>query len=119
MSNKVIRVALVINSEKIAINAGKNDGIKEGLRFQIYELGDEIFDPISNESLGQLELIKGTGKVLNVQDKMSTIQSDMKDQPQKIIKKNPLLGYHTVEEYSPSETVPFDNPKVGDLVRKI
>lgn len=121
MSDKEIRVASIINSEMVVINAGENNGIKEGLRFQIYELGDEIFDPLSNEPLGKLELIKGTGKVVNVQKKMATVKSDMKTQPQKIIRKNPLLGYNTmvVEEYSPSDTISFDNVRIGDLLRRI
>lgn len=61
-----------------SLNVGSNDGISMGDRFLIYTLSEhEILDPETNESLGFLELVKGTGKVIHLQEKMCTIESDM------------------------------------------
>lgn len=77
MSNKIkFRVVHVIDQENIVINAGVNSGIKLGDRFIIYGIGDEIFDVDSKESLGQLELVRGKGVAVHIQDKMCIIRSD-------------------------------------------
>lgn len=122
-------VAKIINSEKIVINRGRNDGIEPGQRFQLYEDGEDIIDPETKESLGCIEIIKGTGKAIHVQDKMTTIASDMKAAPSKTIRRNPssmgtFLGSSIArnfqeEEILPPETIDFEDPKIGDRVRAI
>src|SRR5690606_5047705 len=116
--------------ETFILNRGSKDSIKPGDRFLVFALGDEIFDPETKESLGELELIRGTGKVVHVQDRMATVKSDMKTSPIRTIRKpniggvgglSALIGsmsasYQT-EEYLPPETVPFENIQDGDFVR--
>lgn len=110
---------------KLVINAGTNKNVKIGNRFLVYALSDhEIFDPDTKESLGYLEIVKGTGKVIHVQEKMCTIESDVYEasQPTKIIRtKNPLLaGFGTTEEQTSSrEHVPFDSPEIGNFAKQI
>lgn len=121
--SKKICVARVIDDFKIVLNVGSNDGIKEGDTFLVYSLDKEhIKDPLTGEDLGQLELIKGTGKITHVQSSISTLESNMyKKLKRKYIKSNPLLGLgnHIEEEFSEPEQEPFDSPKIGDLCKKI
>lgn len=118
-------VDIIDNNYKVAINAGSNKGIKLGDRFLIYALSDhEIIDPDTSESLGYLEIVKGTGKVTHIQEKLCTIESDVYEisQPTKIIRsKNPFWGnIGTTEEHtSTREHVPFEEPSVGDFARQI
>ena len=64
-------VARIFSPRHVALSAGTLDGVKEGMVFVIYSLGDPIFDPSTGDSLGQLEIVKGRVKVVNVQDKVS------------------------------------------------
>ncbi|MGJ8657114.1 MAG: hypothetical protein ACSHX6_11745 [Akkermansiaceae bacterium] len=124
-----IKVAAVIDDLTIIINCGAADAIAVGDRFLIYSLGEEITDPDTGDSLGRLEVIKGTGKSVHVQLKMATISSDMKSVASRTIRKNTthsalrtlgMLGGHNVEEeILPSEKVPFEDVVVGDMIRKI
>jgi hypothetical protein len=109
MSNqpKAIRVAHIINDQSLVLNVGKSDGIEVNQRFLIYGLGDEIADPATGESLGRLELVRGTGRVSYVQDAICIVVSDYSKNPFKIVT---VLG---------GEPDPFDNPSVGDFARKI
>ena len=128
----VVKVAKVQDEYCLVLNKGSNDGIKPGQRFLIYSIGEEIIDPDTQKSLGQLEIVKGTGKVTHLQPTMSTIQSDMKSPPSKAIrriKKNDPFGlaglskyYGTdevIEETLPTETVPFENPERNDIAKPI
>ena len=130
MSEVKMRVAKVIDNETFILNKGSKDGIKAGDRFLVYALGDEIFDPETNENLGQLELIRGTGKVIHIQERMATVKSDMKSSPIKTIRKPKIGGLtgvaslvsalqtnYETEEYLPSVTVSFEDIEAGDFVR--
>ena len=69
------RIAQIIDDHRIVINKGHEHGVRVGQRFLILAIGDEIFDPETDESLGQVEVVKGRGKVTHVQEKMSTLQT--------------------------------------------
>ncbi|HCW08231.1 MAG TPA: hypothetical protein DGG95_12795 [Cytophagales bacterium] len=117
-----IRIAKVIDDYKIVINKGSNNGIQVGQRLLVYAIGEEINDPESGESLGQLEIVKGTGVVTHVQEYISTVESDRKSKSFRKIIRKPLLAFQLAGEeeiINPSETIPFDEPKVGDLVKGI
>ena len=64
------KVITKINDYKIVINKGSDDGVTKESRFLVYRLGNELFDPDTNESLGQLELVCGEGKPEHIQEKM-------------------------------------------------
>lgn len=112
-------VASIINKYIIVINRGKEHSIRLGQRFLIYSLSaEEIIDPITNEPLGYLEIVKGTGKVINVQERISTIESDKTEVPDKtIIRRGPFLG--SVEEIASPERLPFESVQVGDRAKPI
>ncbi len=118
-------VEILDGGYKLVINAGANQGIKSGNRFLVYTLSEhEIIDPDTKESLGYLEIVKGTGKVTHVQEKMCTIESDVfETTPSTTItrRKNPLFGaYGITEEQSSSKShIPFEDPKINDFAKQI
>lgn len=108
----------------LVINIGSEHGVKEGDKFIVYhEDSEDIKDPITGESLGCLETVRGTGVADHVQPKMTTIISNRKERPRKIVSK-PNFGISSIiktetVEYSEPELIPFDEPQVGDKVKKI
>ncbi len=121
---KNIKVAKVIDPYKLVINKGSNDGIEKGKRFLVYSISsEEIKDPTTGESLGNLEIVKGTGVVTHVQERIATIESDRKSKAfRKTIRKplmtfSPFIGEEEVVD--PAETIPFDDAEVNDLVKGI
>lgn len=124
------KVVQTLDSDyKLVLNVGANDGVKSNDKFLIYALSDhEVIDPDTKESLGFLELVKGTGKVVHLQDKLCTIESISFKNPApiKTIAKKPAntlvatLGSFTVEETTIKgnpERLPFDSPEEGDLAK--
>ncbi|ERL41778.1 FlgT C-terminal domain-containing protein [Pasteurella multocida] len=123
-SKREIVVVKVQNDTKIVINVGSDHGIKVGDKFLVYYVDpEELIDPITGESLGQLETVRGTGSAVHVQPKMTTIESNRKEKPKKVVSRSgsgalaSLMG--EVVEYPEPEIIPFDDPKIGDSVKKI
>ncbi|MFU2209827.1 hypothetical protein [Solidesulfovibrio sp. C21] len=114
---KLGRVVRIINNKKLAINKGYRDGVQLGHRFLIYELTEDIQDFDSKESLGSLEIAKGTGTVINVQEKLSLIQSDTRGRTSKFIRN--ALGYSSMQEEIFDTTEPFDSPELGDFAKPV
>jgi hypothetical protein len=115
------RVASIRSGTLVVLNKGEKDGVKLNQRFLLFGMGPEIFDPESKKSLGFLEEVRGTGKVIHVQESMSTIESDTKEPGQIFTTRPNFFGLSTavVEERTPSTTVPFRDPKVGDFAKPI
>ncbi len=114
-------VAKVIDDSKLVINRGSENGIKEGQRMLVYCVSDEdIKDPNTGESLGFLELVRGTGKIIFVQDKLSILESD-KQQIVPISYNYPSSSFSHFTEKTIHEKhiIPFEKPQVGDLVKPI
>ena len=66
------KVARVLNSREIAINAGKKHGVSVGMLFDVMDpKGEDIKDPATSEVLGSLLRPKIRVKVTRVQDKLS------------------------------------------------
>ena len=119
-------VVQVIDDFRIAINRGSNQGVRVGQRFLLFELSkEEIKDPESGKILGKLEIPKGTGEVIHVQDDMAVIKSDRNKPSKRTIirrEKNWINLLFTPEEETiiPSqELLPFQNPKKGDKAKPI
>ena len=71
------KVAKIIDEYKVVINAGSRQDVCEGQKYLIYAIdNNEIFDPDTGRSLGYLEIVKGTGIVTHVQEKIATLESD-------------------------------------------
>lgn len=128
---KIFKVAKILDDDmKLVINAGTNEKIKEGYRFLIYSLGEDVLDPDTQKSLGPLEIIKGTGVVVHVQEQICTIESDMEIKGRTIqtkVKPPAWMGPSSIfgererteiRQEDPMEK-PFENPEVGDFAKYI
>ena len=115
------KVAQVLNGFTLVLNRGADDKVKVGQRFLVYGFGDEIIDPETQQSLGTLELVRGTGVVAHLQPKLAVLKSDRKNAPQRrVIKQQPMLPFATEETvFEDPVAVEFDYPEVGDLVKPI
>lgn len=118
-------VAKIIDDYRLVINRGGDDNVKVGQRFLIYRRSDEqILDPVSQEFLGYLEIVRGSGKVIHVQDRMSTIESDRRDLPKRrIVRNTSAISFFTGGSDEtivlPGRLMPFGDPQVGDLAKRI
>ena len=120
------KVAAIKSDYAIIINKGSEDGVREGMRFRIYEEGEDIKDPDTNEILGKLEYIKANVKVKFSSEKYSwaeTYETITTNLLQSVV-----LGSFTKQERSKlplDETSSIEDQdislvvKVGDLVRQI
>ena len=126
---KTIKVLKVQSADyEVVLNVGSQDGITNNQRFLIYALGDEFIDPDTKENLGCLEIVRGTGVVSHLQEKLCTVRSDKKTKTwgKKVIteKKSPYSPFgfsdKTITEAAPTETnYPFDEPLEGDFAKLI
>ncbi|MFX0202346.1 MAG: hypothetical protein ACFFCW_40080 [Candidatus Hodarchaeota archaeon] len=114
----------VIDNYTIVINRGSQDGVHENQKFLVYQLSEkQLTDPETGELLGLLEIVKGTGIAVHVQEKMTTIRSDQKTPgTRRVIRQAPDLLFgrnigEVVEEYDRPELHPFEGIKRGDKVK--
>jgi hypothetical protein len=131
-------VVKVLDDKHVVINKGRRDRVELGQKFLIYGIDDEdLVDPVTKESLGHLEIVRGQGIVTHVQDRIATVRSNNVQKlagGRRIIKRTPagaaLLGIHAlsmramleeevVEIPTESEVMPFEGAEVGDNVRPI
>lgn len=126
-----ILVAKVLNERTVVLNRGQAHGVKMGQRFVIYEVSEEeISDPATGDSLGHLEIVKGTGRVSHVQERLSTLASDSEAPGDRIIRRRSRSSFDVIggwpsmypeeEIVTPSKRVlPFRDAKIGDHARPI
>jgi len=130
MENKEIHVVKVISKTRLVLNVGSKEGILDNSKFLIFSVDEqEITDPITGENLGKLELVKGTGHVIHLQEKICTIETFAKEKSHRIIRRtNPLwgsvLGYNIgaeteTEEIPSKELEKFEDVNVGDYAKLI
>ena len=117
-------VVRVIDSLTLVINRGSDDGVSKGDSFLVYYVEpEEMLDPTTGESLGHLEIVRGSGAAVHVQPKMSTIRSNRTESGGRIVRRTSggLLGIGLGEtvEHPEKKAVPFENPEVGDLAKPI
>lgn len=65
------KIAKIVDEYSVILNIGSNHGVLPKMIFDIYDLGDEIKDPDTGESLGKWEIVKGRVMVKHVQEKLS------------------------------------------------
>lgn len=75
---KQIKIAKIISTTELVINAGSKQNINVGDKFQIIDkVGSEpVMDPDTGKSLGTLDIIKGMVEVTAVYPNMSIVQSE-------------------------------------------
>lgn len=117
------KVVKIVSPYQVVINGGLETGLRKGQRFLIYALGEMITDPDTGEELEQLEIVKGTGKIVHLQNRIATVESDMTEETPRTIKRTSglgtmrtIFGDTEVTELSRSEKA-FEEPQIGDLAR--
>ena len=116
-------VVRVTDDYTLVINRGSDHGVTKGDHFLVYYVDpEELFDPETNESLGYLEMIRGTGTATHVQAKMTTIKSNRVVSRGRIIRRQTgilaSLSGEVVEEPE-KEAMPFDDANTGDKVKPV
>ena len=65
------KVARILNVREVAISCGKNDGVEEGMYFDILDpISEDIKDPDTQEVLGSISRPKVRVKVTRVEEKL-------------------------------------------------
>lgn len=119
---KTYKIVRIIDDQTLVINAGYNDGIKSGDKFEIYTSGEEIKDPDTDEVLGTLDYIKEKVEAVDVFPKMSICRHNifvnfMDGVSAKLTRIEPKVLNVDTKQISGGLSV--DNViKVGDKVRK-
>lgn len=111
---------------EVVINQGARQGVKLGDRFLVFGIGPHIVDPDTHEDLGELELVRGRGEVVHVQEHLATLRSveRRRTRPAKRVIREAGLGFSlrgnvVEEELAPEAEVPFDAVRLGDLAKPI
>ncbi len=124
------RIIKIIDEYKVVINAGTDDLIRYSTKFEVFVEGEEIFDPVTNESLGTLDTIKARLKVHTLFKKMTICISDEYTEKQSSIAQAALSISAFATPISVRKPLNIDATeisgglvsgekiKVGDLVRK-
>jgi hypothetical protein len=112
-----IRVAAVLDGYHVVLNRGARDGVKLGASFLIYSFGPDVEDPVTGRNLGPIELVKGKGRVIHLQENLATLRSS-EEKP--IYSPNPFpiptFGRPQPVRY---EELPFRNVEIGDVARPV
>lgn len=125
MSEKQGKVIRLLSPTELVINLGSSDGVTSSSRFIVFTLGDQMKDPDTGESLGQLEIVRGRAEAKHVQEKISTIRSIEKKKiqrdRQRVVPNDPIIPrivplFETVVE-EVEISAPFEGVQVGDIVR--
>ncbi|WP_040458688.1 hypothetical protein [Limosilactobacillus antri] len=77
---KKMKVAKIISTKQIVVNAGKSDGLAEGDELEIIgEIGDPVKDPDTGKVIGTLDNLKGRVIVTTVYQNMSIADAPKKE----------------------------------------
>lgn len=76
--SKLPRVIHLIDEYTFVINRGKDSDGMQGDNYLIFRLGQSIFDPTTGDDLGVLEVVIGRARATHVQEKISTLESTIK-----------------------------------------
>jgi len=70
-------VVKVLALDRVVINRGSREGVQVNQRFVLYRLDAEVLrDPKTGEELGHLEMAKGIGRAIHVQERVAIIYND-------------------------------------------
>lgn len=132
---KEIKVIKIIDEYNIVINIGFENGVKFGDKFQIYQQGEKLFDPETNEDLGTLDIVKATIIATSVSPKVTICKNALTtSQFQKDIFERRNMIAHSLQYISPIQRPLMIDPlqvtesiyskadrtiKLGDSVRKL
>lgn len=135
------RVVTVIDPWRVVINKGASNGVSLGDRFVVLHIGKEpLVDPVDGTELEPLQIVRGTGVVIHIQDKIATIRSDRTDRvaampPEPsvmdqlyrtlaisaaVAKSVGSVGGSAYESIRATDNaLSFDSPEPGDIARRV
>lgn len=90
-----MKIAKIISTKQVVVNAGSNVGLKVGDKLEIIDkFGDDpIIDPDTGENLGTLDLVKGTVIVSKVYPHMVIADSPKTSTMANLMQPNYLPGF--------------------------
>lgn len=117
-------VKILDDARTVVINLGARDGVCEGMRFLVFCYGEELNDPESGEPLGRLEIVRGIGRAKHVQERMTTLTSELTrtETVRRLIPGFEPVGFRMkwAQEEDTTEVVKrFEGVQVNDLVRQL
>ena len=77
------KIAKIVDETTFLLNVGAQHGVRNGMRFVVFDEGDEVLDPDTGESLGVWEIVKGELVVTNTQERLSMAQTPLKQKAEK------------------------------------
>jgi hypothetical protein len=118
---------------EVVINRGLREGVKPGDRFLVFGVGPHILDPDTSKDLGELEVVRGRGLVVHVQEHLATLRTterrrtrpakriirDRSDLMSRYIGALGTPGNVNEEELAPEAEMPFEAVRLGDLAKPI
>ena len=124
------KILRIFDETTLLVNIGVKDGVKRGDRLVVIEKMGEVKDPDSDESLGELELIKAELVATDVQEKISILKTEPGRTPSKSLPLSARMVQDSVRadgtqyrmSVAPGEMsgIPAPSPvKVGDIVRLV
>ncbi|NOZ20465.1 MAG: hypothetical protein GXP25_05180 [Planctomycetes bacterium] len=70
------KIAKIIDEQHVIISVGKSHGVKDGMNFTVFALGDVVADPENGEPLERWELPKGGIVAMHAQEKISICMAE-------------------------------------------
>ena len=66
------KVAKVLGNHEVVINRGRNEGVRQGMLFEVFAPeGEEVWDPDTGETLGTVEDVKAHAEVTEVKERLA------------------------------------------------
>lgn len=115
-------VVMVLSGHSLVISVGTVHGVDVGYRYVVFGLSDDdLANPVTGENLGPVEIVRGTGVVSHVQERMATLTSDMVAASERRRVTRQTAGMQTVTEeiIPPRMTRQFEGARPGDFARCI
>lgn len=106
----------------VVVNRGSLHGVETGQRFVVYRLSrEEIQDPESGEYLGRLERVVGVGEIVNVQDRLCTLELDYgSSRPRtRVGRRSAFQAFPGLERREAAMAGSSDQIEVGDRVKPV
>ncbi|MFH1743403.1 MAG: hypothetical protein ABIH23_30730 [bacterium] len=130
------QIVKILDDQRLVANRGSADGWAKGDLMVVYEEGEEIQDPTTGQSLGNLELVKAEVEAVHVQDRLTFLMprgASAGEQPHTVLSAvlthtpsgdlpgspSPDRGRLLVKRDQVSGRPSASPIGIGDLVRKI
>lgn len=73
------KIAKIVDESTFLINVGLKQGVQNGMRFVVFDEGEQVTDPDTGEVLGTWEIVKGELVVVNAQERLSMVQTPVRN----------------------------------------